>query len=335
MRILERRPSHEAEIFAEAQTLLDDGFESDFVLELFPDDTAWLASMLGLSGGVKSAIQSEAPSYYFEASLKTRFLAAARERPAPVIERAGRVSVRTGFASAGVMAAIGALGIATFGFVTAENADPGDWNYGVKQTNERIQYALARGNDKVDVQLHQLDARVYEAQRQQAKGGLSASDLARLQDEARQLADLAKSTPFDETQLTRLQAISNTASRVLDEAKATKPDLGAAVATTRKSVDDAVSAGIGSTTTLAAPTPSATPLASPSPSAEPSATVSPSPATTAEPSPSATTSVSPAPSTTAAAPTETPSPTPAETATPAPSSTPAETATPAPSSTPQ
>ena len=323
--ILERRPSHEAEIYAEAQTLLDDGFESDFVLELFPDDTAWLAPMLGLSGGVKSAIQSEAPSYYFEASLKAKFLAAARERPAPVIERAGRISVRTGFASAGVMAAIGVLGIATFGFVTAENADPGDWNYGFKQTNERIQYALARGNDKVDVQLHQTEARVYEIQRQQAKGGLSASDLERLQEEARQLGELARSKPFDEAQLTRLQAISNTASRALDGAQANNPALAPAVATTRKSVDDAVSAGIGSTATLPAPTPThtATPEASPSasPSAVPTASASPAPSTTPEPSPGATTSATPAPSATAA-PAETPSPTPSETATPAPSSTP-------------
>lgn len=323
--ILERRPNHEAEIYAEAQTLLDDGFGLDFVIELFHDDAAWLAPMLGVSGGVKVAMQSEAPSYYFEASLKTKFLAAARERSAPVIERAGRISVRTGFASAGVMAAIGALGIATFGFVTAENADPGDWNYGFKQTNERIQYALARGNDKVDVQLHQLDARVYEAQRQQAKGGLSASDLARLQDEARQLAGLAKNNTFDETQLTRLQATASTASRVLDDVVATNPALADVVATTRKTVVDAVSAGIGSTATLPAPTPThtATPEASPSasPSAVPTASASPAPSTTPEPSPSATTSGTSAPSATVA-PTETPSSTPSETATPAPSSTP-------------
>ena len=40
--LFERKASAEAELLAEAQSLLDDGLDLDFVLGLFPDDAEWL-----------------------------------------------------------------------------------------------------------------------------------------------------------------------------------------------------------------------------------------------------------------------------------------------------
>jgi hypothetical protein len=318
MRVFERHASREAEIYTEAQTLLDDGFDTAFVLDLFREDAAWLEPMLGIATVVRETIQAEAPSFYFEASLKSRFLSAARERSAPAPAPSRHTAVRASLAGAGVLAGVTMLGVTTFGFITAENAEPGDWNYGLKQTNERLQYALARGNGKVDVQLRQAETRVYELQRQQAKGGLSVADLQRLSDETDELTDLAGRTQFDNIQKERLQALSTSTSKVLDDAQAKKPELAPAVATTRKSVDDAVSAGTGGTTTaLPAATPPSDATASPSPSAEPSPSPSPAASATAqaEPSPAASPSATPTPA-------ETPAPTavaaPEETATPAP-----------------
>ena len=299
--ISHQAPSREAEIYAEAQTLLDDGFEVPFVLDLFREDAAWLAPMLGTAAAVRSTIESEAPSFYFEASLKSRFLSAARERsaPAPVPSPSFPGRMRTGLAGAGILAGVTMLGVTTFGFITAENADPGDWNYGLKQTNERLQYAMARGNGKVDVQLRQAENRIYEIQRQQAKGGATTADLERLRDEANGLADLAAKRQFDDIQKERLQALSANSDKVLTEAVAKKPELAPAVQVTRQSVDDAVSAGTGGTTTsLPAPTPVVTATPSPAPTNEPSPSSSPSasPSATVEPSSSTpTSSPTPAP----------------------------------------
>ncbi len=334
IRIFERRAAREAEIYAEAQALLDDGLELPFVLGLFAEDESWLAPLLHTSQGLASAIEAEEPSYYFEASLKNRFLAAAREQrtvavPAPPI----RTNLFTTAASVGVTAAVGVIGVLTFGFVTADQADPGDWNYGFKQTQERVQYALARGNEKVDVQLRQTESRVWEIRRQQDRGGLSAADIERLQREAQALAELARVQQFDDVQRARLNLISETISPILEEARVRKPELGPVVATTRSAVDEAVAASAGPTAAVTLPevppqASATSPAASASPTGEPSAT--PEPSATAVPSTTATATAEP--STTATVePSATASPSPG--ASPSPSPTPAPSETPSPSPT--
>ena len=50
-----RRPDPEAEIYSEAQALLDDGLDLEFVLSLFPDEAHWVAEMLETSAVIGGA----------------------------------------------------------------------------------------------------------------------------------------------------------------------------------------------------------------------------------------------------------------------------------------
>ena len=163
MRLFDRKAGAEATVFAEAQALLDDGMAFDDVLDLFSAEASWLEPLLRTTTGMRQAVAAEQPSYYFEASLKQKFLAAARREdrtaPLPVLPAPSRapISPRTGLrtafagsAVAGVAAAIGAL---TLGFVTSDDAVPGDWNYAFKLANERLEYSLSRGDQRIDVQL--------------------------------------------------------------------------------------------------------------------------------------------------------------------------------------
>jgi hypothetical protein len=129
------RPDREAELFAEASALVDDGLDRDFVLALYPDDADWLAPLLETRRGVVESFDAEQPSYFFEASLKSKFLAAGREAQAPVGEPAAYLAmgrVRTVMASTGVVLAAAVMSVLTLGFVTADGAVPGDWNYSFK-----------------------------------------------------------------------------------------------------------------------------------------------------------------------------------------------------------
>ena len=77
-RFFDSQPGYDAALFAEAQALADDGLDREFVLGLFPDDAEWLGGLLDFSAELKGAIASEPPSYYFEGSLKSKFIAAGR-----------------------------------------------------------------------------------------------------------------------------------------------------------------------------------------------------------------------------------------------------------------
>jgi hypothetical protein len=326
--LFDRKPDYQATVFAEAQALLDDGLDLDFVLDLFPEDAAWLRDRLEFTTGLEDAIAAEPPSYFFEASLKSKFLAAGR-KPAKATA-APLAPYRTAFASLSVAAGALGVGILTLGFVTAGSAVPGDWNYSFKLANERLQYTLSSGNDRVNIQLKQTETRVEEIQQLSSRGDLSASDINRLNSEAHALTDLARAQPFNDVQRAKLSGIVGTGNAVLNVAGKKQPALEPIASAASAALGDAVTAlaspsatpttvisvtpsptstATGTATGSATPgTPSATPG---TPTATPvTPTATPSATTTAEPSETATpTAPPPSPSATATPPgTPTPKP---------------------------
>lgn len=321
------RPGYDATIFAEAQALADDGLDRDFVLGLFPDEAEWLGELLEFTGSVSDAIAADPPSYYFEASLKSRFLAAGREaarepEPQPMFAFS---RMRTFAATMSVGLAAVVVAVLTLGFVTAGSAVPGEWNYSFKLANERLQYTLSRGDSRVDIQFRQAEARVQEIRILSARGDVSASDIAALEREARALAELARSQPFDEGQRARQLGITMQGTAVLNNIRQKQPPLEPEVAAAAAALNDAATTAVAlppTPTSTAAATARAT--ATPPVTASPSASAAAAPEATATPEPTAT-----------ATPTTTPTATPAPAATPTPSPTaaPSQTATATPAAT--
>lgn len=336
-RFFDSQPGYDDALFAEAQALADDGLDREFVLGLFPDDAEWLGGLLDFSAELKDAIASEPPSYYFEGSLKSKFLAAGRAaarapEPPPVFALS---RLRTVAASMSVAMSAAVLGAVTLGFVTAGNAVPGDWNYSFKLANERLEYTLSRGDSRIDIQYRQAETRVQEIRVLSSRGNVSVSDLASLEREARSLADLARSQPLDEDQQKRQLAITNAASAVLADTSQKQPALAVPVAAAAAAVKDAATAlpPLPSPTATPTATTTVTATAEPSPSATPSGTGTPEPTGTAVPTATAT-----PPSATATPPpataTATPTATPGGTATAAPTASPtSESGSPSPSAT--
>ncbi len=319
--LFERKASAEAELLAEAQSLLDDGLDLDFVLGLFPDDAEWLEPMLTVTTGFTEAAAAEQPSYYFEASLKSQFLGAAREpKPLlPVVMPAPAYSpVRTAVASMSVAGVAAAVGVLALGFITAGSSVPGDWNYTFKLANERIEYTLSRGDGRVDVQLHQVENRVYELQKLSSRGDVSPSQLERIQRDIDDLKETAQQKDLDEMQRARLEGIGRQGKSVVADITQKQP-------TIPQETVDATAAAFDDVATLAA----AGPREIPTPAATATGTAS----TTASPAASATASTTPEPTASSTA-QPTASTTPAETATPEPTASatasPTETATPEP-----
>ena len=281
-RLFDRDPDVRAALLAEAQALIDDGLDPDFVLDLYPDDAGWLAPLLETTAIIGETFAVAEPSYYFEASLKARFLAAAREKqqlaPVSPLER-----VRTAFAAATVMVGAGALGVFALGFVTAGSAVPGDWNYTFKLANERMQYSLSRGNDRVNVQISHTETRVQEIVQLSSRGDISAAELEMLQREYADLkAQFERAQQIDEAQRARVKSLAETSTALLSDLRSRQAGLDTAVATTQRTLDDtAAAAGVGAVTTV-------TPIATASPTATPSATASPSSSPAASPSASGT-----------------------------------------------
>ena len=332
------RPGHGAVVLAEAHALLESGHDLDTVLAIYEHDSAWLAPLLECSENLQSAIDAEPPSYYFEASLKSRFLEAARERKYRPIEPQGVAGrARTAIASGIVLAGTAAAGIVTFGFVTTDNAVPGDWNYGLKTTQERVDYALARGDSRVDIQLHQTHARVYEIQVLTDRGTISPEQIKKFESEVSQLrTQIEKQTAsVDAVQKTQLKALQDLSTVVLNAAAEKNDRVKPAADSARSAVAGAVAASVGTVVVVTEPSPtpsttnaSTTPLAGIEPGGTTVAISDPSASPTSSVEPSATgTPVPPAT-------TQTPPPvaTPASTASPAATTVPAS-ATPAPATT--
>lgn len=352
------QPGHNAAVLFEAQTLLDSGQDRDIVLAIYEQDASWLEPLLETSEGICAALDTEPPSYYFEASLKSRFLEAASERRyRPAVEPASRSSrVKTGFASATVLAGTAAAAFATLGFVTADSAVPGDWNYRFKTTQERMEYALARGDHKVDIQINQTQARVYEIQVLTERGDISPQEIQKLEDEVAQLRTQIEKQPTapDDVQKQKLKGLQDLSAVVLNAATEKNDAVKPAAASALTAVTEAVAAGgvTGGRGPVAVTEPSPTPT---QPAAavvdpggtiiaitEPTATSVPTSEPTAEPTtpPTALPTVPP-PTATPVPPTSTPeppTPTPTPTATPtvAPTETPTATPSesPSPSATP-
>lgn len=347
MRLFDRSPSQQAEIYADAQALIDDGLDRDFVLELYGSHAEWLAPMLTTAGAISTAAAAEPPSYFFEASLKAKFLAAgaaaAREAsasdaprppayvPAPAAGPVGHA--RAILAGSAFVAAAAAFGALVLGFVTAGNAGPGDWNYSLKLAQERLQYTLASGDQRIDIQLGQTEARVYELQRQAQKGTVSEGDIERLRREADELAQLVKAYDLDNVQKARVKSIGEQSAVVLGDVRQRQAALEPKVETTIETVNSAMgAAGVGSIASLPPATApadaSATPSATGTPPAD--ATTTPSPVATEEPTQSATV-VPTADPTESPTPTTTPDPTEEPTETPTPTASPDVSPSPSPS----
>lgn len=296
--VFERKPDYEATVFAEAQALADDGLDREFVLGLFPDDAEWLAGMLQFSEAIEDTYAGESPSYFFEASLKSKFLAAAQTQPAPTPQFTFG-GFRTAVASLSVVSSAAAIGVLALGFITAGSAVPGDWNYSFKLANERLDYTLSRGDNRIDVQFRTTQNRVEELRIKSSRGDASSEDIASLTREARALVDLAQAQQLDEFQIAKAQGIAAQGAVVLNDVSKKQPELNPSVS--------AASDAIGQLKELApAPTPTATPTDTPTPpvtvtpsatapagTPEPSATATPTPAPTETPSPTATSTASP------------------------------------------
>jgi len=306
MRLFERRASREARVYAEAQARLDAGATLGDVLGEFDSEAEWLAPLLEIGHEAAAEYQSVAPDPDFSATLEQAFLAAAR-RPSFVPNPEPSTGwLRTALASAAVASAVAALGVLMFGLVTADQAVPGDWNYTLKITRERLEDTFTSGDQQVDVQIRQTEARVYELQRLSNRGPISAGDLEKLDREARELTEITQGRPLDEGQLARLRGIFEGASLVLEKTQEQQPELSGQVESTRRTVDEAIAAtGAGPVTSITEPPPTAT--EDPTATEEPAATEEPEPTTTPEPTASPETSAEPAttPPPSPGAPTET------------------------------
>lgn len=150
---------------------------------------------------------------------------------------------------------------ATLGFVTADSAVPGDWNYRLKTTQERVEYALARGDSKVDVQINQTQARVYEIQVLTKRGDISPHEIQKLEDEVAQLRIAVESRPTDDVQKQQLRALQDLSTVVLNAATEKNEAVKLAAASVLTAVTEAVAAGGGGgTAAVREPSVSPTPV---------------------------------------------------------------------------
>jgi hypothetical protein len=304
MNLFDGRPSPAARAFADAQALIDDGVDAGLVLELFADQAASLRPALDLTGSIIGASAREEASWYFEASLKRKFVDAGIRKAAgtsPVYAPPAGTWSRARAAAAGMAVAAGAAaaGVVAFGFLTAGDASPDDWRYAFKLTRERMDSTLSTGDGKVDVQLRQAEARVQEIiTLSSERKDVPVESLQRLNNEAQQLAQAAQTRELDAAQKERLLALGDAAVAVLNSVSERQPALKPAAEEVVEQVYVAVAAGLGRPTTpLQTPAqPSPVPAATPTPTPEPSpsaATDPASPAVGSETPPSATATPTP------------------------------------------
>lgn len=295
---LRRKPGYEASLYCEAQALVDDGLDPAFVASLYPDDADWLEPLLATADTLAGAFAADEPSYYFEASLKHRFVSGelAAEPVALPARPAPRPGMLTGLASSAVVAIVAGLGVLTYGFVTAQNAVPGDWNYAFKLAGERFEYSLTRGDERIDVQLQHAEARIYEIQRLSEEGRLTGGSIAKLTRELGSLYDLVRTNELNAVQAAKVNSIRESTVALLGETEGELADEADRAITTANDVAAAASGGVGS---LPSPEPTLTPTPEPAatstPAPEPSPTEEPTPAPTEEPTREPTSEPTPEP----------------------------------------
>ncbi len=310
MKIFERRPGAEATTYAQAQALVDDGLDLGLVLDLFRADAAWLEPLLTASTTVTIAAEVSQPSYFFDASLKRKFVAAgARQgrqlRRTPVLEVASTGNrIRTAMASTALVAAAAAIGVAAFAFIRADDGNSTDPNRGTLTVS------------RLDTHLQQSQAHVSEIlARAATTGQVSETDLAVIESDTKVLAAYAQEAPLDTSQKERAQAFVEKAVKVINDAQA-RPELEPKAKTTLEIVATAAAAaGLEGVTGIATPAPSPTPTRSSTATATASVTPSTTPASSATPeathSASASATASPAATASSTAtPVQTPAPTP-------------------------
>ena len=294
-----RSPDPQAETFAEALALYEQGVEIVAILDRYPEDVqAWLKPLLSTGQIIGGALQAEEASYYFEGALKAKVLAAATPviggptaDPLPEPARFGQLGAAA--ASVAVLAVAAMLGVITFGFVTAGDSVPGEWNYGFKRATEQAQVRLARGDDRINVHIRQAEERIDEIQTLVARGDLSEGHIDSFRDELTDIREIAEEEPFDLLQQVKVKNISETAEVVLSDVSETEEELAPVAVEAideARQVAAAVSGGgpapIEKPDPVPTPTPTpepATPEPTPAPTPVPTATSTPEPTATPEP----------------------------------------------------
>lgn len=285
-----RTPDPRAETFAEALALYEEGQEIAAILDRYPEEEReWLRPLLATGRIIGGAFEAEEASYYFEGALKAKVLAAAEpviggapEAALPAPPRFGQLGAA--LASLAVLVVAGMLGVITFGFVTAGDSVPGEWNYGFKRATEQAQVRFARGDERINVHIRQAQERIDEIQTLAARGDLSQGHITSFTDEIEDIAELAEEEEFDSLQQAKVRSLSETAEVVLSE---TEEELAPAAA---EAIDQAqqVAAAVsgGSATPVEEKPKDGAPTATPEPAAadDPAATPEPA-ASTPEPSP--------------------------------------------------
>ncbi len=229
-----RTPDPQAEIFAEALALYEEGVEIADILARYPAEAReWLRPLLSTGVIIGGAFQEEEASYYFEGSLKAKALAAGAVEPVvggapvpplPAPARFGQFGAA--IASVAVLAVAGMLGVLTFGFVTAGDSVPGEWNYGFKRATEQAQVRFARGDERIDVHISQAQERIEEIQTLVSRGDLSPGHIVSFTDELRDIRELAEEEPFDRLQQAKVSSLSETAEVVLADVSEAEEEIG-------------------------------------------------------------------------------------------------------------
>lgn len=305
-----RPPDPQAETFAEALALYEQGIEIAAILERYPEEEqTWLRPLLSTGQIIGGAFQAEEASYYFEGSLKAKVLAAATTPviggtaadPLPEPPRFGQLGATV--ASVAVLAVAAMLGVITFGFVTAGDSVPGEWNYGFKRATEQAQVRFASGDERINVHIRQAEERLDEIQALVARDSISSGHIDSFTDELEDILELAEEESFDRVQQTKVRNLSETAEVVLADVGETEEELAPAAAEAVVQARE-VAAAVGGDGV----TPVDKPELAPTPTATPEPTATPTPTPTPDPTPDST-------------PDPTPTPTPDPVATPEPTVT--------------
>ena len=225
MRFLERfrrTPDPQAEIFAEALALYEDGLEIAAILDRYDEEVqGWLKPLLSTGRIIGGAFQAEEASYYFEGSLKAKVLAAATPviggAPDPLPEPPRFGQFGAALASVGVLGVAAMLGVITFGFVTAGESVPGEWNYNFKRATEQAQVRFASGDERINVRIRLAQERIDEIQTLAARGSLSEGHINSFTAELDDISELAEEESFDPLQQARVRSISESAEVVLSD----------------------------------------------------------------------------------------------------------------------